>query len=131
MATRAEKKTKDIREEQRITRRVSRTYLDDVAKLKPLGDVVILKDTGGYVEQEIDGIILPSSSSHPVQIGEVVKASNGWFEKDKKGRKKFFDISLKRGDKVLFFYFGAIKLRTEKGNFLISKMHDIVGTVHE
>lgn len=122
----ATERIKELRGRQEVG---SRIYLDDVKRLTPLGQTVILKDLGGFVEQEREsGIIVPKYSAHPVQIGEVVKSTKGYFEKGKK-YERFFETPLKKGDKVLFYYFGANKLRTEKGDLLISKLSDIIGKI--
>ena len=109
------------------------TFLKDVKEIRPLGDRIILKSKGGFVEQKLEsGIVLPDRAADPIQIGEVVAVSNGWFYKDKEtGEKRFFEIDLKPKDKVVFYYFGATPLHIGSEKFLICGYSEILGLYKE
>jgi len=108
-------------------------FLDNVKEIRPLGDRIILKSKGGMVGTETkSGIVLPDSTANPVKIGEVVAVSHGWFYKDEKtGEKKFFEIDLKKGDKVVFYFFGANPLHIGGEKFLICGYSEILGLYEE
>ncbi len=109
-------------------------FLTNVKSLRPLGDTIILKTGGSGFKESVtkSGIFITEKSANPVQIAEVVAVSNGWFYKDKETKeKRFFEIDLKKGDRVVFYFFGATPLHIDTKTYLVSKYEHILGVVTE
>lgn len=91
--------------------------------IKPLGDrVVVQADTAE--EKTSSGIIIPDTAKEKPQSGTVVAVGPGKVENGNK-----IDMTVKKGDKVLYGKYSGTELTLEGNDYLIMRESDILGVV--
>lgn len=92
-----------------------------VAKLKPLGDRVLVKP---MVEEEVtkSGIIVPDTAKEKPQRGEIIAVGPGRL--DEKG--KYIAMEVKKGDKVLYARYAGTEVKIDDDEYLILRESDIL-----
>ena len=92
-----------------------------VAKLKPLGDRVLVKP---LVEEEVtkSGIIVPDTAKEKPQRGEIIAVGPGRL--DEEG--KHIAMELKKGDKVLYAKYAGTEVKIDDDEYLILRESDIL-----
>ena len=92
-----------------------------VAKLKPLGDRVLVKP---LVEEEVtkSGIIVPDTAKEKPQRGEIIAVGPGRL--DEEG--KHIAMELKKGDKVLYAKYAGTEVKIGDDEYLILRESDIL-----
>ena len=97
-----------------------------VAKLKPLGDRVLVKPLTGE-EVTKGGIILPDTAKEKPQRGEVIAVGPGRL--DEEGKRIAMDV--KKGDKVIYAKFAGTEIKIEDEEYLILRESDILAKFTE
>ena len=97
-----------------------------VAKLKPLGDRVLVKPLTGE-EVTKGGIILPDTAKEKPQRGEVIAVGPGRL--DEEGKRIAMDV--KKGDKVIYAKFAGTEIKIEDEEYLILRESDILAKFAE
>jgi chaperonin GroES len=95
-----------------------------MAKVKPLGDRVLVKPTEED-EQIKGGIIIPDTAKEKPQRGEVIAVGDG--KTDDSGNK--IALSVKTGDKVLYGKYAGTEIRLDDEDYLIMPEGDILAIV--
>ena len=92
-----------------------------VAKLKPLGDRVLVKP---MVEEEVTkgGIIVPDTVKEKPQRGEIIAVGPGRL--DEEG--KHIAMEVKKGDKVLYARYAGTEVKIDDDEYLILRESDIL-----
>jgi len=92
-----------------------------VAKLKPLGDRVLVKP---LVEEEVtkSGIIVPDTAKEKPQRGEIIAVGPGRL--DEEG--KHIAMEVKKGDKVLYAKYAGTEVKIGDDEYLILRESDIL-----
>ena len=93
-------------------------------KLKPLSDRIVVK-TQEAEEKTASGIILPDTAKEKPQIGEVVAAGPGKIN----DAGSLVEMSLKKGDKVLYGKYSGTEVNVEGEDLLIMRESDILATL--
>ena len=91
------------------------------AKLKPLGDRVVIKP---IVKEEVTkgGIILPDTAKEKPQEGKIVAVGPGRL--DENGKRIAMDV--KNGDKVLYAKYAGSEVKLNDEELLILRESDIL-----
>jgi chaperonin GroES len=89
--------------------------------LKPLGDRLLVK-ISNTEEKSSGGILLPTSAQSKPQGGEVVEVGEG-----RKIGDKTLELSVKKGDQVVYSKFAGTEVDFNGEDFLLLKEEDIVG----
>ncbi|MDG5815399.1 co-chaperone GroES [Chitinispirillales bacterium ANBcel5] len=92
--------------------------------VKPMEDRVLLKAVPAE-EKTSGGIIIPDSAKEKPQEAEVVAVGPG-KSNDKGGK---VEISVKKGDKVLYSKYAGTELEIEGEEYLIVRESDILAIV--
>jgi len=92
-----------------------------VAKLKPLGDRVLVKPLS---EEEVtkSGIILPDTAKEKPQRGEIIAVGPGRL--DEEGKRVAMEV--KKGDKVLYAKYAGTEVKFDDDEYLILRESDIL-----
>ncbi len=92
-----------------------------VAKLKPLGDRVLVKP---LTEEEVTkgGIIVPDTVKEKPQRGEIIAVGPGRL--DEEG--KHIAMEVKKGDKVLYAKYAGTEVKIDDDEYLILRESDIL-----
>ena len=92
-----------------------------VAKLKPLGDRVLVKP---ITEEEVTkgGIILPDTAKEKPQRGEIIAVGPGRL--DEQGKRVAMEV--KKGDKVLYAKYAGTEVKIDDDEYLILRESDIL-----
>ena len=93
-------------------------------KLKPLHDRVLVKRLEEE-EKTAGGIIIPDSAKEKPIKGEVVAAGPGKCGTD--GKK--IEMSVKKGDKVLFNKYAGTEVKVDGDEFLVMREDDILAII--
>ena len=93
-------------------------------KVKPLGDRVLVKPLEEE-EQIKGGIIIPDTAKEKPQRGEVVAVGDG--KADDSGKK--IELSVKKGDLVLYGKYGGTDVRLDDVDYLILSEGDILAVI--
>jgi chaperonin GroES len=95
-----------------------------MAKLKPLGDRVVLKPSE---KEEVtkSGIVLPDTAKEKPQKGTIVAAGAGRVQDDGKR----VPLELKEGDKVLFAKYSGTEVKVDNEDLIILRESDILGVI--
>ena len=93
------------------------------AKIKPIGDRVLVKHLEDSKEQVRGGIIIPDSAKEKPQEAEVIAIGTG--KKDENGKSVPFEVKV--GDKVLISKYGGTEIKIEDVSYLIMREDDILG----
>lgn len=95
------------------------------AKIKPIGDRVLVK----YIEQEQEqsrgGIIIPDSAKEKPQEAEVVALGTG--KKDDSGKAQPFEVKV--GDRVLISKYGGTEVKLDEEKYMLVREDDILGVI--
>lgn len=92
-----------------------------MASIKPLGDRVLVKPDVAE-EKTASGIIIPDTAKEKPQRGTVVAAGPGKVENGTK-----IDITVKKGDVVLYGKYSGTELNLDGEEYLIMRESDILG----
>lgn len=92
--------------------------------VKPLEDRVILKIMEAE-QKTAGGIIIPDNAKEKPQKGEVVAVGPGKITD--KGQK--IDLSLKKGDKVLFGKYSGTEVTIDGEEYLIVRENDVLAVL--
>ena len=95
------------------------------AKIKPIGDRVLVKHLEDSKEQVRGGIIIPDSAKEKPQEAEVIAIGTG--KKDENGKAVPFEVKV--GDKVLISQYGGSPVKIDDVKHLIVSEEDILGIV--
>ena len=96
------------------------------AKLRPLGDRVVVKPAGKE-EMTKSGIVLPDTAKEKPQRGSVIAAGEG--RRDEDGDRIPMDVSV--GDEVLFAKYAGTEFKLEDEELLILSEKDILAVITE
>jgi chaperonin GroES len=94
-----------------------------MAKIKPLSDRVLVRPIEAE-EKTSTGIIIPDTAKEKPQRGTVIAAGPGKVENGNK-----IDISVKKGDEILYGKYSGTEVTLEGEEFLIMRESDILGIV--
>jgi len=94
-----------------------------MASIKPLSDRVLVQPDAAEEKTE-SGIIIPDTAKEKPQRGTVVAAGPGKVENGTK-----IDISVKKGDKILYGKYSGTELSLDGEEYLIMRESDILGIV--
>lgn len=92
--------------------------------LKPLEDRIILKPMEAE-QKTAGGIIIPDNAKEKPQKGEVVAVGPGKITD--KGQK--IDMSLKKGDKVLYGKYSGTEVTVDGQDYLIVRESDVLAVI--
>jgi len=95
------------------------------AKIKPIGDRVLVKYIEEEQEQSRGGIIIPDSAKEKPQEAEVVALGTG--KKDDSGKAQPFEVKV--GDRVLISKYGGTEVNVDGEEHLIIREDDILGII--
>lgn len=93
------------------------------SKIKPLSDRVLVQPEPAE-EKTSSGIIIPDTAKEKPQEGTVVAAGPGKVENGTK-----IDMSVKKGDKVLYGKYSGTEITLDGDEHLIMREADILGIV--
>jgi chaperonin GroES len=93
-------------------------------KFKPLHDRVLVKRLDAE-EKVRGGIIIPDSAKEKPQEGQVVAVGEGRL--DENGKR--LEMSVKKGDRILFGKYAGSEVRINDEDCLILKEDEILGIV--
>lgn len=102
----------------------SNAQADDIPEMRPLGDRVLLKveDTADVT---MGGVILPEVAKERPLLGTVVRTGPGKYDKDAPNHRK--PMTLKEGDKVLYFKYAGDNMETPMGQkFVVLREDDVL-----
>lgn len=94
-----------------------------MVSIKPLSDRVLVQPDAAEEKTE-SGIIIPDTAKEKPQRGTVVAAGPGKVENGTK-----IDISVKKGDKILYGKYSGTELTLDGEEYLIMRESDILGIV--
>jgi chaperonin GroES len=94
-----------------------------MASIKPLSDRVLVRPIEAE-EKTSTGIIIPDTAKEKPQRGTVIAAGPGKVENGNK-----IDISVKKGDEILYGKYSGTEVTLEGEEFLIMRESDILGIV--
>ncbi len=94
-----------------------------MASIKPLSDRVLVKPDVAE-ETTSSGIIIPDTAKEKPQRGTVVAVGEGRYENGTK-----IDMSLKKGDKVLYGKYAGTELTIDGDELMIMRESEILGIV--
>lgn len=92
--------------------------------VKPLADRIIVKPLEAE-EKTSGGIIIPDNAKEKPQKGEVVAVGEGKISDN--GQK--IEMSLKKGDKVLYGKYSGTEVTIENDDFLIMRESDVLAII--
>jgi chaperonin GroES len=94
------------------------------AKLRPLGDRVVVKPTPRE-EMTKSGIVLPDTAKEKPQEGQIVAVGPGKILDD--GKREPMDVQV--GQKVLYAKYAGTEFKVEEDELLIVSQKDILAIV--
>ena len=90
--------------------------------LRPLGDRIIVKNTGAE-EKTAGGLYLPDSAKEKPQTGEVLAVGPGKVQDNG----KIAEIDVKTGDKVYYQKYGGTEVTVDGEDYIILRADDVLG----
>jgi chaperonin GroES len=96
-----------------------------MAKIKPLGDRVVIKPEEAD-EQTESGLYIPDTAQEKPQRGSVTAVGPGRVENGNK-----IEMSVSTGDKVLYSKYAGTEITIDDQEYLIVRESDILGTIEE
>jgi chaperonin GroES len=95
-----------------------------VAKIRPVGDRVVVKPTA---KEEVtkSGIVIPDTAKEKPQEGVVIAVGNGRLLDN--GDRAPIDVH--EGDRVLFAKYGGTEFKLDGDEYLVLKENDILAIV--
>jgi chaperonin GroES len=100
------------------------THKEEQMKVKPLADRVLVKPLEAE-EKTAGGIIIPENAKEKPQQGEVVAVGDGKIADS--GQK--IEMSLKKGDKVLYGKYSGTEVSVEGEDYLIMRESDVLAVI--
>jgi chaperonin GroES len=97
---------------------------DSAAKLKPLGDRLVVKPAGRE-ETTKSGIVLPDTAKEKPQRGTIIAAGEG--RRDDDGDRIPLDVKV--GDEILFAKYAGTEFKLEDEDLLILSEKDVLAVV--
>jgi chaperonin GroES len=97
--------------------------MEDIMKLVPLGDRVVLKQLVAE-ETTKSGIVLPGQAKEKPQQAEVVAVGPGGVVDGKE-----VTMQVKVGDKVIFSKYSGTEVKLEDTEYIVVKQSDILAIV--
>ena len=97
--------------------------MEDIMKLVPLGDRVVLKQLVAE-ETTKSGIVLPGQAKEKPQQAEVVAVGPGGVVDGKE-----VTMQVKAGDKVIYSKYSGTEVKLEDTEYIIVKQADILAVV--
>ena len=95
------------------------------AKIKPIGDRVLVKYIEEEQEQSRGGIIIPDSAKEKPQEAEVVALGTG--KKDDSDNAQAFEVKV--GDRVLISKYGGTEVKLDDEKYMLVREDDILGVI--
>ncbi|MEP1151301.1 MAG: co-chaperone GroES [Balneola sp.] len=92
-----------------------------MASIKPLGDRVLVQADAAE-EVTSSGLYIPDTAKEKPQQGTVIAVGAGKVENGNK-----IDMTVKKGDKVLYGKYAGTEVTLEGDEYLIMRESDIVG----
>jgi chaperonin GroES len=92
--------------------------------VKPLADRIIIRPLEAE-QKTAGGIIIPDNAKEKPQRGEVIAVGNGRVAET--GQK--IEMTLKKGDKVLYGKYSGTEVTIEGETYLIMKESDVLATI--
>lgn len=98
--------------------------LYDVAKIRPVGDRVVVKPAP---KEEVtrSGIVIPDTAKEKPQEGIVIAVGSGRLLEN--GERSPIDVN--EGDRVLFAKYGGTEFKLDGEEYLVLKESDILAVV--
>jgi chaperonin GroES len=95
-------------------------------KVKPLGDRVLVRRLEAE-EKTKGGIVLPDTAKEKPKQGEIMEVGDG--KVNDQGKK--IELSVKKGDKVLFSSYAGTDVKIDGEEYLILKEEDVLAIIKE
>ena len=95
------------------------------AKIKPIGDRVLVKYIEDEEEQSRGGIIIPDSAKEKPQEAKVIALGTG--KKDENGKKQAFEVKV--GNRVLISKYGGTEVKLDEEKYMLVREDDILGLI--
>ena len=95
------------------------------AKIKPIGDRVLVKYIEEEEEQSRGGIIIPDSAKEKPQEAKVIALGTG--KKDESGKKQAFEVKV--GNRVLISKYGGTEVKLDEEKYMLVREDDILGLI--
>jgi chaperonin GroES len=92
-------------------------------KVNPLADRVVVRPME-EAESMRGGLYIPDTAKEKPQVGEIVAAGPGRFEKDKR-----VPMEVKVGDKVLYGKYSGTEVTLDNEQYLILRESDVLAIV--
>jgi chaperonin GroES len=92
-------------------------------KVNPLSDRVVVRPME-EAESMRGGLYIPDTAKEKPQVGEIVAAGPGRFEKDKR-----VPMEVKVGDKVLYGKYSGTEVTLDNEQYLILRESDVLAIV--
>lgn len=89
--------------------------------LKPLGDRIIVKNTGAR-ETTKGGIVLPDTAQEKPTEGEVIAVGPGRVLDNG----KIAEMEVKAGDKVVYQKYGGTEVKVDGEDYVILRQDDVL-----
>ena len=89
-------------------------------KISPLADRVVIRPLE-ETEQMRGGLYIPDTAKEKPQVGEIVAAGPGRYEKDKR-----VPMEVKVGDKVLYGKYSGTEVTLDGEQYLILRESDVL-----
>jgi chaperonin GroES len=93
--------------------------------VQPLQDRVLVKRTKEE-NKTAGGIIIPDSAKEKPMEGEIVAVGKGKVENGNK-----IEMTVKKGDKVLFSKYAGTEIKLDGNDYLILREDDILGIIQK
>jgi chaperonin GroES len=95
-----------------------------MAKIRPLGDRVLVEPLDEAKEQKKGGIIIPDSAKEKPMEGLVIAIGK---KKDKEGKEQPFDVKV--GDRVLMPKYGGTEVKIADKEYQLVREDDLLGVI--
>jgi len=96
-----------------------------MAKIRPLGDRVLIKREEEADEKSAGGIIIPDTAKEKPQRGKIIAVGNGAL--NEKGER--IPMEVKVGDAVLFSKYAGNEIKIDSDELLIVRESEILGII--
>lgn len=96
-----------------------------MAKIKPLGDRVVLKQLQSE-EVTKSGIVIPEAAKEKPVQGEIIAVGQGKVDDGKR-----VPLEVKVGDKVLYSKYGPTEVKVDNKEYLIVREEDILAVLEQ
>lgn len=98
-----------------------------MAKIKPIGDRVLIQRQKEAEQKTAGGIIVPSTAQEAPTQGTVIAIGAG--AKDENG--KYIPIDVNVGDKVIFGRYGGTEIKQDNEEYLIVRETEILAVIND